>query len=206
MGLGDRRGLTLIEVVVATAIIMGVVLATSDGIVAVNGSTARTARSQTAEAGVAAELEHLRGLPFAPAAAAGTTLADATPARDLLSSVFPRADTTRDTDDAWFAPEVRDDCPPGTFFTVVALPIGRMTIAATFVAGTADGWQAVPAPRLAGYDVRRSVELPSAALLVRITVVWQAGAKQGAVSRSAIISDPPQGPCRIAAPSASEAA
>ena len=33
MGLGDRRGLTLIEVVVATAIIMGVVLATSDGVV-----------------------------------------------------------------------------------------------------------------------------------------------------------------------------
>jgi Tfp pilus assembly protein PilV len=206
VGLGDRRGLTLIEVVVATAIIMGVVLATSDGIVAVKATTARTARRQVAEAGVAAELEHLRGLPFAPSAAARATLADATPARDLLSSIFPHADTARDTDDAWFAPEARDDCPPGTFFTVVALPIGRMTIAATFVADTADGWQAVPATRLAGYDVHLSVELPSAALLVRVTVAWQAGAKQGAVSRSAIISDPPQGPCRLAAPAASEPA
>ena len=206
MGLGDRRGLTLIEVVVATAIIMSVVLATSDGIVAVKGMTARTTLRQAAEAGVAAQLEQLRGLPFAPAAATAATLADATPARDLVSSVFPHADTARDTDDASFAPEARDDCPPGTFFTVVALPIGRMTIAATFVAGTADGWQAVPATRLAGYDVRRSVELPSAALLVRVTVVWQAGAKQGAVSRSAIISDPAHGPCRIAAPSESGAA
>jgi Tfp pilus assembly protein PilV len=206
VGLGDRRGLTLIEVVVATAIIMGVVLATSDGVVAVKGMTARSARRQAAEAAVAAELEHLRSLPFAPAAAAGATLADATPACDLLSSVFPHADMARDTDDARFAPEARDDCPPGTFFTVVALPIGRMTIAATFVAGTADGWQAVPASGLAGYDVRRSVELPSAALLVRVTVAWQAGAKQGTVSRSAIISDPAQGPCRIAAPSASEPA
>ena len=205
MGLGERRGLTLIEVVVATAIIMGVVLATSDGIVAVKATTARAARRQSAEAGVAAKLEHLRGLPFAPAAAARGTLTDATPARDLVSSVFPHADTTRDTDNAWFAPEARDGCPPGTFFTVVTLPIGRMTVAATFVAGTAGGWQAVPTPRLAGYDVRPSVELPSAALLVRVTVVWQADARQGAVSRSAIISDPPQGPCRLAAPSASGA-
>jgi hypothetical protein len=206
VGLGDRRGLTLIEVVVATAIIMGVVLATSDGIVAVKATTARTARRQAADAAVAAELEHLRSLPFAPASAVGATLADATSARDLVSSVFPHADTARDTDDARFAPEARDDCPPGTFFTVVALPIGRLTIAATFVVGTAVGWRAVPATRLAGYDPRRSVELPSAALLVRVTVAWQAGARQGAVSRSAIIPDPPQGPCRIAAPAASAAA
>ena len=206
MGLGDRRGLTLIEVVIATAIIMGVVLATSDGVVAVKGSTARTAGRQAAEAGVAAELEHLRGLPFAPSAAAGASLAAATPVCALESSVFPHADTARDTDNAWFAPEVRDDCPPGTFFSVVALPIGRMTIAATFVEGTAGGWQAVPAARLTGYDVRTSVELPSAALLVKVTIAWRAGARQEAVSRSAIISAPAQGPCRIAAPSASEAA
>jgi Tfp pilus assembly protein PilV len=205
VGLGDRRGLTLIEVVVATAIIMGVVLATSDGVVAVKEMTAGSARRQAAESAVAAELEHLRSLPFAPAAATAATLADAAPARDLVASVFPHADTARDTDDARFAPEARDDCPPGTFFTVVALPIGRLTIAATFVVGTAGGWQAVPAARLAGYDPR-SVELPSAALLVRVTVAWQAGAKQGAVSRSAIIPDPPQGPCRIAAPAAPEAA
>ena len=206
MGLGDRRGLTIIEVVVATAIIMGVVLATSDGIVTVKATTARAARRQSAEAGVAAELEHLRGLPFAPAAAAGGTLTGATPARDLVSSVFPHADTARDTDDAWFEPEARDGCPPGTFFTVVTLPIGRMTVAATFVAGAADGWRAVPGTRLAGYDVRLSLELPSAALLVKVTVAWQAGARQGAVSRSAIICAPAQGPCRLAAPSASGAA
>ena len=47
-----------------------------------------------------------------------------------------------------------------------------MTVAATFVAGTADGWRADPLALLAGYDLRRSVHLPSEALLVRVTVAW----------------------------------
>ena len=206
MGLSDRRGLTLVEVMIATAIIMGVVLATSDGVVAVKGMTARSAGRQAAEARVAAELEHLRSLRFAPAAAPGAALADATSARDLVTCVFPHADTVRNTDDARFEPEARDDRPPGTFFTVASPPAVRITIAATFVVGTAGGWQAVPATRLAGYDARRSVELPSAALLVRVTVTWRSGARQGVVSRSAIIADPAQGPCHIATPSATEAA
>ncbi len=206
MGLDDRRGLTLIEVVIATAIIMGVVLATSDGVVAVKATTAGTAGRQAAEARMAAELEHLRSLPFAPPAAAKAAASGATPVRDLVSSVFPDADPARDADDARFAAEARDDCPPGTFFTVVALPGGRATIAATFVMGSADGWQPVPAGRLAGYDARLSAELPSAALLIRVTVVWRAGARQGAVSRATIISDPAEGPCRVAAPSVTQAA
>ena len=206
MGLGDHRGFTLIEVVVAAAIILGVVLATSDGVVAVKGLTARSATRQAAEARVAAEIEHLRCLPFAPPATSGATLAAATSGSDLVSSVFPRADTTLDTADAWFAPEARDDCPAGTYFTAVSLPHGHMTIAATFVVGTVGGWRAVPAARLAGYDVRRAIELPSAALLVRVTAAWQSAAAQGTVARSAIIANPAQGPCRIAVPAVSEGA
>ena len=77
-----------------------------------------------------------------------------------------------------------------------------MTIAATFVVGSASGWTAVPAARLSDYDTRRAVELPSAALLVRVSVAWRAGELSGVVARTAIVADRPAGPCRVAAPAA----
>ncbi len=193
MELGGR-GMTLIEVVVATAVVMTVVIAASSAVTAVNGATVRASGSEAAEASVAAELEELRSLPFAT-----TGSADASPA-DLVSSVFPHADAGRDSADATFAAEPRAGCPAGTFFTVRPVPGGSMTIAATFVAGTAAGWTPVLLARLAGYDARRAVELPSAALVVRVSVAWRAGALGGVVARSAILANRSSGPCRIAAP------
>ena len=194
MELGDR-GLTLIEVVVATAVVMLVVIAASNVLVAVDQATARAGGREAAESSVAAELEQLRSLPFAGGAADGTPT-------DVVSSVFPHAGIGGDTPAAAFAPEPRDGCPAGTFFTVETVAGGRMTIAATFVVGSATGWTAVAAARLAGYDAGRAVALPSAALLVRVSVAWQAGAHSGAVTREAIIADRPDGPCHIAAPAA----
>ncbi len=193
MELGDR-GLTLIEVVVATAVVMLVVIAASNVLVAVDQASARAGGREAAESSVAAELEQLRSLPFAVAA-------DGTPT-DVVSRVFPHAGVGGDTPAAAFAPEPRDGCPAGTFFTVRTVAGGRMTIAATFVVGSATGWTAVAAARLAGYDAGRAIALPSAALLVRVSVAWQAGAHSGAVTRVAIIADRPDGPCHIAAPAA----
>ncbi|MGD0998394.1 MAG: hypothetical protein ABR941_08790, partial [Thermoleophilia bacterium] len=74
MELGGR-GMTLIEVVVATAVVMTVVIAASSAVTAVNGATVRASGSEAAEASVAAELEELRSLPFAT-----TGSADGSPA------------------------------------------------------------------------------------------------------------------------------
>lgn len=188
--------MTLIEVVVATAVVMVVVVAASNAIGAVNGANARAGSRGAAETAVATEIEELRSLPFA------TADPDRPSAADVVSSVFPHADAGRDSPNATFAPEPRAGCPAGTFFTVKSVTAGRMTIAATFVVGTASGWAPVPGARLAGYDALRAIEVPSTALLVRVSVAWQAGARTGAVARSAILSDHPGGPCRIAAPMA----
>ena len=188
------RGMTLIEVVVAAAVVLTVVIAASSAVSGVDGASVRASGREAAEAkGVAAEIEVLRSLPFAAASPAlGPT--------DLVSRVFPHADPGRDTPDAAFAPEPCDGCPAATFFTVRAAPGGRLTIAATFVVDTADGWTPVGAARLAGYDATRALELPSAALLLRVTVAWRAGARSGVVGRSAIVADRSFGICRVAAP------
>lgn len=193
------RGMTLIEVVVATAVVMTVVIAASTTVTAVHGATIRTDGRQAAEAGVADEIEELSSLPFATAGSAGRS------STDVVSRVFPNADAGRDAPNAGFAAEPRAGCPAGTFFTVRTVPAGRMTIAATFVVGTATGWTAVTAERLSDYDARRAVELPSAALLVRVSVAWRAGEQSGVVARTAIIAGRPAGPCRVAAPAATGA-
>ena len=188
--------MTLIEVVVATAVVMTVVIAASNAVAAVDGATARAGGREAAEASVAAELEELRSLPFAAAGQSGR------PPADVVSRIFPNADAGRGSPDAAFAAEPRAGCPAATFFTVKAVSGGRMTIAATFVVGSASGWTAVPAARLSDYDTRRPVELPSAALLVRVSVAWRAGELSGVVARTAIVADRPAGPCRVAAPAA----
>ena len=193
MELGGR-GMTLIEVVVAAAVVMTVVIAASNAVIAVNGASARAAGRSAAEAGVASELEELRSLPLVSAGSPGPASAD------VVSSIFPHADPGRDTPDALFAAEPRAGCPAGTFFTIRQVPGGCLTIAATFVAGTAAGWTAVSADRLNGYDARRAVELPSAALLVRVSFAWRAGARTGAVTRTMVVANRPDGPCRIAVP------
>lgn len=194
--------MTLIEVVVAAAIVMTVVLATSDGIVAIKAVGARTDRRREADAAAATEIATLASLPFAPA-----TSSSGTAATSVVSSVFPNADPSHPASpDAGFISEPRDGCPAGSFFTTTRASAGQMTVAATYVAGTADGWRAVPLDLLAGYDLRRSADLPSAALLVRVTVAWTSGRLAGAVTRAAVICNPAQGPCRLAAPPEPQAA
>ena len=194
-----NRGMTLIEAVVATAVVMVVVIAASRAVACVEAATAGAGGRAAAETAVSATIAELRSLPFTAYAGAGPA------APGAVSRVFPHAGAGPDSPDAFFAPEAREGCPAGTFFTREPAAGGRMTIAATFVAATAAGWQPVPAARLAGFDVRRAAQLPSSALLVRVSVVWKTGAHAGAVTRSTILRDCPNGPCRLAPPGAQAA-
>lgn len=193
--------MTLIEVMVATVIVMTVVASASDGIVAVKAANARADRRQAADATAADEIEKLSSLPFAPVPSSSGTSAS-----NVAASVFPNAEPSQSASpSSGFFSDPHDGCPAGSFFATSPEPTGQMTVAATFVAGTADGWQAVPVALLAGYDLRRSVVLPSEALLVRVTVAWSSGRLAGNVSRWVVIASPAQGPCTIAAPSGPQA-
>ena len=99
-------GLTLIEVVVATAVVMLLVIAASNVLVAVDQATARAGGREAAETSVAAELEQLRSLPFAVGAADGTQT-------DVVSSVFPCRHRRRHSRRRLWPPNRATGVPPG---------------------------------------------------------------------------------------------
>ena len=187
----SERGFTLIEVVLAAAVVMVVVIATTSTAGTVAGASAGAHGREAAEQAVAATLEQLRALPFASDGDAGA---------DVVSAVFPHADPSRDTVVAYYAPDPRAGRPAGTFFTITTTGFGTLTVAATFVAGGAWGFAPVAVSRLAGYDARSARVLPAQALLVRVTADWLAGQRRGAVARSAVVADRTGGVCQVGAP------
>jgi hypothetical protein len=187
--------MTLIEAVVATAVVALVVLAASNAVAAVDQLTARVDERDAAEAQVAATLEQLRSLPFAGAGGAE--------GGDLLSCVFPHADGARDSADATYSDTALGGRPAGTFLTVKQTACGPETIAATFVVGTSGGFAPVAVSRLAGYDAREARVLPSASLLLGVSLDWRSGARSGLVTRAAVVTVRPGASDAPSSPSAS---
>jgi hypothetical protein len=193
LAVGDR-GLTLIEAVIAAAVVLVVVIAASRAVATVDQSNVRGAARAAAEADVAAELENLRSLPFSGG--------DGAEGADVLSCVFPHADPGRNSPDAAYQAEAQAGCPAGTFVTVKHAACGTETIAATFVVSTPDGFVPVAVARLAGYDARQARVLPGAALLVRVALAFSHDTHGGVVTRTELIADRPDTLCSAAPTSA----
>lgn len=190
------RGMTLIEVAVAAAVVMAISIAATGACLSARAAAGADQGRTAAVSGVAAQAETLRALPFDDPAAAS-----ATPAADLLGAVFPHADPARDTPTAYWAGEPADGCPAGTFFTVREAACGPLTIAATFLTACADGLQPLNADLLSGYDHAAGVCPPAAVLLLRVSAHWRAGTRGGTVARTLVIADRPAGLCPVATPS-----
>ncbi len=171
--------MTLVEAVVATAIVLLVVAAASNAVAAVDQLTARVGARDAAEAQVAATLEQLRSLPFAGSGGAEGA--------DLLSCAFPHADPARNSADAAYRGTALAGLPAGTFLTVKQTTCGPETIAATFVVGTPGGFVPVAVARLAGYDAHLTSVAPAAALLVRVSLDWRSGAHAGQATRTVVL-------------------
>jgi hypothetical protein len=187
--------MTLIEAAVATAVVALVVMAASGAVAAVDQLTARVGERDAAEAQVAATLEQLRSLPFA---GAGGAEGD-----DLLSCVFPHADSGRNSADAAYNDTALAGRPAGTFLTIKQTACGPETIAATFVVGTPGGFVPVAVACLAGYNARLARVLPSASLLLRVSLDWRSGAHSGLVTRAVVVTARPGTSGAASSPSAS---
>ena len=189
----SQRGLTLIEVVVAAALVLGVVIAASDGVGTFTATTAQGARRDLAEQRVADEIESLGALAFCDPSRPVDEGAD------VISAVFPHADAARGTPQARFVPGAADGRPPGTFVTNVPDTDGVLTVAATFVAATACGWTPVtPVPGV--YDAGRTAPLPSGALAVVVTYTCGRGRHHGHAERDAVIACAAGDLCGLQAP------
>jgi len=190
--------MTLVEAVVAAAVVMTVVVAATGACLTARATAGAGQGRAGADACLAARIEELRALPYDEPAGSGV----GAPA-DLLSAVFPHADQSRDTAAAFFAPDARDGCAPGTFFTVRAAGGEPVTVAATFVVSTAGGFRPLDPALLAGYDHTDGGVAPAAALLLRVSVAWRGGGRAGTVRRTVVAADRPASLCPVAFPSPS---
>jgi len=190
----NARGLTLIEVVVAAALVLSVVIVASTTIGSLAGATARADRGTLADDRVADEIEALRALVFCdPGRPAGEHA-------DLVSTVFPHADAARNIDGAAYDPAPAHGCPAGTFTTTTADSQGILTVAATYVTATAVGWRpSAPSPT-GPYDAGRSAPLPSAALSVIVSYVCHRRPQTARAGRQVVIAARPGGLCDLQAP------
>jgi hypothetical protein len=188
--------MTLIEAVVAAAVVLTISTAATGACLAARTAAAPGHDRLTADSCVAAQVEALRALPFADQPAGGGS-----PAADLLGTVFPHADPARDTPTAFFAATPRDGCPAGAFFTIRDAACGPLTVAATFLVAAPSGLLPLDPVRLAGYDHSAAGCPPAAVMLVRVTARWRSSSRCGTVTRTVVLADRPVGLCPVTTPS-----
>ena len=169
MPLGSGRGFSLLEAMVAVAMLACTVLAVTGMVSLAQGQTVRCIHEQQAQQVVANTVEDLRSLPFlrvGQAVAAGEGHAD------LMLTVFPHACISRNHDSAFYCPEGTPEWPAGTFVSSSPGPLGSLTTAATFVRSTPLGWVPLPEPLVGGFVADQATEVPGPALRVTVSLAW----------------------------------
>jgi type II secretory pathway pseudopilin PulG len=148
---------SLVELLVATAVAVLVIGATTGSVLAAQRLENRAEADGVRLAAAATLWERLRSLPFcSPGVSVQGT---------LTQTVFPRAETVVDDAGGRLFVEPEGGCPAGTFFTTMNQDGLALRVAATFcVAGTA-GFTALPLDRLAAYS---PLTPPAGRLLVRV--------------------------------------
>ncbi len=161
------RGFSLIEAVLASAILLLTAAATT-GVVTASLSGREVETTQThLEQRVQAELARLSALPYVlPAETAGPEGIDPAQASSLLEAVFPHALVEYNSARAFFAPASLDQ--PCTFTTIAELPWGTMRVTGCFMDHGDVAWQPADASAVDGWAVWLDATPPSSA--VRITV------------------------------------
>lgn len=175
-------GFSLIEVVIATAIVLVGVSASSALDAAAQQAAGRARASAGAFETVRTWIVQVRSLAFAPAAGdpQGAT------AHTVVGMLFPHADPARNTDDAAYQPAAVDSPVAGSFVTRFRPDGGVLQATARFVVYGNGGWQPLAAGDLAGWSAG-AVPLPAAALAV--DVVYQSRAGEAAHA-TAIFTSP----------------
>lgn len=181
--MSDSRGFTFVEVVVATAVLACICLAVTVGLMLTLSLRVMGERETTTQGRARALIESLRWAPLCENREGGESAG-------VADRFFPHAVESRNTGDAFFAPDSREGHAPATFFTALSDGSGAVRVAATFVRSTRDGWQPLTTDALSGYDGSRADPLPAASLLVVAEASWCDGDRQH-VLLSATFASPP---------------
>jgi len=184
--MGRAAGFTLIEAVVASAIL----LLTCAG---VTGAVTASLRGQGIEEAqmrlerrAQAEIARLSALPYSlPALPPGADGYDPGAARSLLQAVFPHALAAHNAAAAFFTPA--SAAGPAAFTTVSDHGWGSLRVAASFVTAAEGAWVPADTAAVEGWAVWLNDAPPSSA--VRITVRASSPMPQARTAEAALVLD-----------------
>jgi hypothetical protein len=156
----EPSGLTLIEVVAATAVLLLGVAATTGLFVRASRMSRQDAAADRVRALCRGTAESLIALPFR--AAPGDP--------DLLAAVFPHADPVRNTTGERFVVAGEQDVAPGSFVIERWDAGARTRTVATFVRLSGLSFQSLPVDEVIGWSGAEGDPAPSACLRVSVSV------------------------------------
>jgi hypothetical protein len=162
-----RAGFTIVEAVVAAALLLATCVAVSrvlDGSIRAEASARHRVRLEEV---LTSECQRLAGLPFF-VESAGAGVADGPSAPDsLVAEVFPRGLSAQNSDDAFYVGTSGGD-EAGTFVT--RSRVGEVTLSrhAVFLEDERDGAALVSSTEVDCWDCTTGAELPATCLAVTI--------------------------------------
>ncbi len=184
-------GFSLVEVVVASGLLLTTITAVTFCVTSVSASGARLQKVMDADRAVRVVAERLAALPFyASSADAGST--SDTEADDLLGAVFPHADMARNTPTARYVHSDGEEAPAGSFVTVFTQGGVDVQCVARFLA--AEDGPALEPSAVEGWARVDGDQPPGCALSVRLTATSHGTGRSASLIRAAlaIAAGPPR--------------
>jgi hypothetical protein len=188
---GAADGFSLLEAVVAAALLLITVTGVTMCVAGVSGAGARLEERMDRDRALRRVSERLSVLPFCAGSPAQAGAATGDPAGDLVTAVFPHSRPAQNTSAAFYVATGGDDtAPAGSFVTLLTEDGVVVTCVARFATGP--GEPALGPGDLDGWDVATGGLPPASSLAVTLTVE---GDSRGVILfRSAMAEAPVAGP------------
>jgi hypothetical protein len=182
-----HAGFSLIEVVVATSLLLLTVVCVTPLFVDSQGAASRASRADDARRLAQSTLERLRGLPFVPPSPSPGYGDGAD--TSVVGSLFPHADVARNEPDNFVVLGTITGWPLGTFVTRRHVGAFAVTTESRFGGAGPCGLTPVSVSALDGYGPQTPDRLPSGILLVTVRVSWPDRGGERTVARPDVLQD-----------------
>ena len=180
-------GFSLIEVVVASGLILTTITAVTLCATSVSASGARLRSVMDADRAVRRVADRLAAMPFCAAGpSAGSPSSSVTD--DLVGAVFPHADASRNTPGARYVSTAGEGVPAGAFATLFREGEVEVVCVARFLAAE-DGPPLGPVA-VEGWAVGDVAQPPGCALSVHLTAMSRGAQRSASFTRAALAVAP----------------
>jgi hypothetical protein len=188
----DAWGFSLLEVVIASAIVLFTVTAITACVASVSRAGQRMDASRRGDQALASVAEWLREIPYCADVLPAPSGVPGRGARDLVSAVFPHACLSANTEDARFVSVDEHAAEAGSFVTRL-VEDGVVVVCAARFCG-ADGDLLQP-DEVEGFDVTASDRVPGPVLELTLSTEGVPGTRSCRLVRvvaALVVLDPPE--------------